>query len=671
MKGHVYVMLERLLKLISFIGFFGIFIGRINQTQIVILHKQVWWELPSRFRIKMAKISINIAAGSIEKPKIVVGIDLGTTNSLVAYVPKGQGQPQIIPVRGNSIVPSVVHFDEHEVPAVGAYAKDKLLGQPERTIYSVKRLLGKNYRDLPLDTLNIGYRIIDDASENMVKVQVGAKFYNPIELSAEILKELKQQAEVSLGVVVEQAVITVPAYFNESQRQATRDAGKLAGLDVLRIINEPTAASLAYGIQAQSQGHVLVYDLGGGTFDVSILQIEDGVFEVLSTHGDTYLGGDDIDRRIAEYWRENVSKEINENTPFAVLRIWAEKAKIQLSNNKSSAFEHEFESGMRVVLDYSNLVDIAKPILDKTWNSVKRALKDAQLNPSDIQEVVLVGGSTRFPEIQEQLTKWFADSQINNQIDPDEVVALGAAIEADVLAGNRSDVLLLDVTPLSLGIETAGGLMDVLIPRNSKIPVRVGREYTTSVDGQVNLKVSVFQGERELVAENRQLGSFILEGIPSMPAGMPKIEIQFALNADGMLQVQAKELRSGVVQKVEIQPSYGLTDAQVEEMLMSGLTNAKADVEERLLRESQNEARQIIYTTERFIEKNANLLTDEEIAGTEQRMEAVRGLIDNSDRHLLQNAIEILNDFSRPFAERLMDIAISKAFKGNRIDQMK
>lgn len=671
MKGHVYVMLERLLKLISFIGFFGIFIGRINQTQIVILHKQVWWELPSRFRIKMAKISINIAAGSIEKPKIVVGIDLGTTNSLVAYVPKGQGQPQIIPVRGNSIVPSVVHFDEHEVPAVGAYAKDKLLGQPERTIYSVKRLLGKNYRDLPLDTLNIGYRIIDDASENMVKVQVGAKFYNPIELSAEILKELKQQAEVSLGVVVEQAVITVPAYFNESQRQATRDAGKLAGLDVLRIINEPTAASLAYGIQAQSQGHVLVYDLGGGTFDVSILQIEDGVFEVLSTHGDTYLGGDDIDRRIAEYWRENVSKEINENTPFAVLRIWAEKAKIQLSNNKSSAFEHEFESGMRVVLDYSNLVDIAKPILDKTWNSVKRALKDAQLNPSDIQEVVLVGGSTRFPEIQEQLTQWFADSQINNQIDPDEVVALGAAIEADVLAGNRSDVLLLDVTPLSLGIETAGGLMDVLIPRNSKIPVRVGREYTTSVDGQVNLKVSVFQGERELVAENRQLGSFILEGIPSMPAGMPKIEIQFALNADGMLQVQAKELRSGVVQKVEIQPSYGLTDAQVEEMLMSGLTNAKADVEERLLRESQNEARQIIYTTERFIEKNANLLTDEEIAGTEQRMEAVRGLIDNSDRHLLQNAIEILNDFSRPFAERLMDIAISKAFKGNRIDQMK
>ena len=619
----------------------------------------------------MAKISINIASGSIEKPKIVVGIDLGTTNSLVAYVPKGQGQSQIIPIRGNGIVPSVVHFDAHDVPAVGVYAKDKLLGQPERTIYSVKRLLGKNYGDIPLNTLDIGYRIIDDSSENMVKVQVGSRFYNPIELSAEILKELKQQAEVSLGVLVEQAVITVPAYFNESQRQATRDAGKIAGLDVLRIINEPTAASLAYGIQEQSQGHVLVYDLGGGTFDVSVLQIEDGVFEVLSTHGDTYLGGDDIDRRIAEYWREQTSQEINEKTPFAELRIWAEKAKIELSNNKNAVFEYVFESGMKVYLDYAVLVKIANPILEKTWNSVKKALKDAQLTPADIQEVVLVGGSTRFPEIQEQLTQWFAESRINNQINPDEVVALGAAIEADVLAGNRSDVLLLDVTPLSLGIETAGGLMDVLIPRNSKIPVRVGREYTTSVDGQVNLKVSVFQGERELVAENRQLGSFILEGIPSMPAGMPKIEIQFALNADGMLQVQAKELRSGVVQKVEIQPSYGLTDAQVEEMLLSGLTNAKTDVEERLLRESQNEARQIIYTTERFIEKNANLLSNEEKAGTEQRIETVRGLIDNGDRHALQTAIENLNDFSRPFAERLMDIAVSKALKGNRIDQMK
>ena len=619
----------------------------------------------------MAKISINIASGSIEKPKIVVGIDLGTTNSLVAYVPKGSQYAQIIPVRGNSIVPSVIHFDAHDLPAVGVYAKDKLLGEPDRTIYSVKRLLGKNYKDVSLDALDLGYRIIDDEGDNLVKVQVGSKFYNPIELSAEILKELKQQAELALNVKVEQAVITVPAYFNESQRQATRDAGKLAGLDVLRIVNEPTAASLAYGIQTESKGHILVYDFGGGTFDVSILQIEEGVFEVLATHGDTYLGGDDIDRAIVNHWREKASQENKEIGAFGALRHWAEKAKIQLSNDKSTHFRHDFEGSIALNLTYDELVKLAAPILEKTWNSVKKALKDADLKHTDIQEVVLVGGSTRFPMIDEHIKDWFHSSRINNQINPDEVVALGAAIEADVLAGNRSDVLLLDVTPLSLGIETAGGLMDVLIPRNSKIPVRVGREYTTSVDGQVNLKVAVFQGERELVAENRLLGEFILQGIPSMPAGMPKIEIQFALNADGMLQVQAKELRSGVVQKVEIQPSYGLTDTQVEEMLLSGLMNAKTDVEERLLRESQNEARQIIYTTERFIEKNANLLTQEEIAGTEQRMSAVRGLIEQSDRHQLQTAIETLNDFSRPFAERVMDIAVSKALKGNRIDQMK
>jgi molecular chaperone HscA len=619
----------------------------------------------------MAKISINIASGSIEKPKIVVGIDLGTTNSLVAYVPKGNQQAQIIPVRGNSIVPSVIHFDAHDLPAVGVYAKDKLLGEPERTIYSVKRLLGKNYKDVSVNALDLGYRIIDDESDNLVKVQIGTKFYNPIELSAEILKELKQQAELSLNATVEQAVITVPAYFNESQRQATRDAGKLAGLDVLRIVNEPTAASLAYGIQTESKGHILVYDFGGGTFDVSILQIEDGVFEVLATHGDTYLGGDDIDRAIVNHWREKASQENKEIGAFGALRHWAEKAKIQLSNDKSAQFSRDFEGSISLDLTYDELVKLAVPILDKTWNSVKKALKDADLKHTDIQEVVLVGGSTRFPLIEEYIKEWFHASRINNQINPDEVVALGAAIEADVLAGNRSDVLLLDVTPLSLGIETAGGLMDVLIPRNSKIPVRVGREYTTSVDGQVNLKVAVFQGERELVAENRKLGEFILQGIPSMPAGMPKIEIQFALNADGMLQVQAKELRSGVVQKVEIQPSYGLTDTQVEEMLLSGLMNAQTDVEERLLRESQNEARQIIYTTQRFIEKNANLLTQEEIAGTEQRMNAVRGLIEHSDRHQLQTAIETLNDFSRPFAERVMDIAVSKALKGNRIDQMK
>ena len=617
----------------------------------------------------MAKISINIASGSIEKPAVVVGIDLGTTNSLVAYVPKGQKQAQIIPVRGNGIVPSVVHYNEHQVPAVGAYAKAQLQLAPERTAYSIKRLLGKSYSDLTQENMDLGYRIVPDSLDNKVNVQIGSQVYNPIEISAEILKELKTQAELALNARVEQAVITVPAYFNESQRQATRDAGKLAGLEVLRIINEPTAASLAYGIQSQAIGNIVVYDLGGGTFDVSVLHIEDGVFEVLATHGDTLLGGDDIDREIVNYWRKQAAPaEIGD---FADLRHWAEKAKIALSENSRGKFTHALNSEKQLELDFDTLAQLAEPILQKTWNSVKKALSDAGLTSNQIQEVVLVGGSTRFPRIAEKLTQEFPQSRINNQINPDEVVALGAAIEADVLDGNRSDVLLLDVTPLSLGIETAGGLMDVLIPRNSKIPVRVGREYSTSVDAQINLMVSVYQGERELVEENRKLGSFVLGGIPAMPAGMPKIEIQFALNADGMLKVQAKELRSGVSQSVEIQPSYGLTDAEVEAMLLSGFTHAQTDVTLRLLRESQNEARQIIYTTERFINKNSNLLSAEELQGTKQRIEAVRGLIEQDDRQLLQTAIEELNHFSRPFAERVMDIAVSMALKGNRIDELK
>ena len=617
----------------------------------------------------MAKISINIASGSIEKSAVVVGIDLGTTNSLVAYVPKGQKQAQIIPVRGNGIVPSVVHYNEHEVPAVGAYAKAQLLLSPERTVYSIKRLLGKSYSDLTQENLDLGYRIVPDTLDNKVNVQIGSHVYNPIEISAEILKELKTQAELALNARVEQAVITVPAYFNESQRQATRDAGKLAGLEVLRIINEPTAASLAYGIQSQAIGNIVVYDLGGGTFDVSILHIEDGVFEVLATHGDTLLGGDDIDREIVNYWRKQAAP--TEIGDFADLRHWAEKAKIALSENSRGKFTHALNSEKQLELDFDTLAQLAEPILQKTWNSVKKALSDAGLTSDQIQEVVLVGGSTRFPRIAEKLTQEFPSSRINNQINPDEVEALGAAIEADVLDGNRSDVLLLDVTPLSLGIETAGGLMDVLIPRNSKIPVRVGREYSTSVDAQINLMVSVYQGERELVEENRKLGSFVLGGIPAMPAGMPKIEIQFALNADGMLKVQAKELRSGVSQSVEIQPSYGLTDAEVEAMLLSGFTHAQSDVTLRLLRESQNEAHQIIYTTERFINKNSNLLSAEELEGTKQRIEAVRGLIEQDDRQLLQTAIDKLNDFSRPFAERVMDIAVSMALKGNRIDELK
>ncbi len=684
----------------------GYFLYKIHAKRVYVHRCFGFAEMESRIFVNcMAKIKINVASGglmkdeTVPKKKIAVGIDLGTTNSLVAWVNPVNGNAEIIQDRWGALVPSIVALPPDAEPVVGIEAKGGLVTDPQRTIFSVKRLLGRSYADVQSISEHLGYRIIDDNNEQLVRILVDGKFYSPIELSAIILKRLKEKAEVELDAEITGAVITVPAYFNDSQRQATRDAAKIAGLPVLRIINEPTAASLAYGISGDSLAkNVLVYDLGGGTFDVSILSLEDGVFEVLSTHGDTALGGDDLDRAVMEFWLQqnpalNALYNQAESATIQSFRLAAEKAKRHVCGDMSQVYrgklwwnpssrlfqvrdenlEEAPSDGAQAVaelsLNYSQLLSCTQGIIEKTQQSVKFALRDAGLSAADINEVVLVGGSTRFPRIQQFLMEEMGFEKVNNNINPDEVVALGAAIEADVLSGNRSDVLLLDVTPLSLGIETAGKLMDVLIPRNTKIPFKVAREYTTSVDGQVNMRIAVFQGERELVDENRKLGEFILKNIPAMPAGFPKIQVAFVLDANGMLTVKAKELRSGISQDIEIKPQYGLSDQEVEQMLMDGFVHAKEDVEKRMVQEAINEGKQMVYTAERFIEKNHAMLSDEEMNGTKQRINELSGLLEHtdSDRNAILDAVTRLNDYTRPFAERLMDQAIAVALKGKTI----
>jgi len=616
----------------------------------------------------MAKIAINIATGSLQQNEIIVGIDLGTTNSLVAIIHPESKQPVALKEHNSSsLVPSVIHFEKNGNLVVGDEARPFLVSDPEHTVFSAKRLMGKTYKDVASTATAAAYKIIDD-EDRLVKVQVDDRFYSAVELSSLILKQLKSQAEHILKTPVTKAVITVPAYFNDTQRQATRDAGKLAGLDVLRIINEPTAASLAYGfgIGKQEVKTIAVYDLGGGTFDISVLHINNGVFEVLSTNGDTFLGGDDFDAAIVNYWMQQNEFAGNETENKQQLRLKAEEAKKYLStaDNFTATYQNK-----TLQLTKAACEAIVKPIIDKTITCCTHAVKDSRLSKKEIDEVILVGGSTRMPLVKKMVSEFFG-RPANDSVNPDEVVALGAAIQADILAGNTKDVLLLDITPLSLGLETMGGLMDVLLPRNSKIPARAARQYTTYKDGQTGMKIAVYQGERDMVSDNRKLAEFNLSGIPGMPAGLPKVEVSFLINADGILVVKAKELRSGIEQTVEVKPQYELTDDMVEKMLLDSMQNAEKDIALRALTEAKTEAEQLLQTTEKFIQKNIAALSAAEITNTSMAIQALQLALDMNDKNLIQAKTEALNDISRPYAERVMDAAISKSMKGTLINKL-
>ena len=614
----------------------------------------------------------------------VVGIDLGTTNSLVAHV--GLKGPEVIrDASGDALLPSVVSIGEHGTVFVGREAQRQLLVSPDRAVYSVKRFMGRGIDDVQEEAALLPFRVGGEPG-GVVRIGIADREFTPPEISAFVLRELKHRAEQffqeqgEFDFEVDRAVITVPAYFNDAQRTATRDAGRLAGLEVLRIICEPTAASLAYGLDKKNRGTIAVYDLGGGTFDISILKVEDGVFEVLATSGDTHLGGDDFDNLLIQLVVRDLELSGHPPTPELVqaVRKAAIQAKLELSEQDDTEIRvgpsPALPAGYRRQMTRTEFEELIGPLVERTMAPVRQALADAGLVPQDIDEAVLVGGSTRIPLVRQSVANLFGRTP-HSDLNPDEVVALGAAVQADILVSGRREMLLLDVTPLSLGIETMGGVVSKIILRNSTIPA-TGREmFTTGVDNQTAVDVHVLQGERELATDCRSLARFKLRGIPPMPAGLPRIEVRFQIDANGILSVAARELRTEIEQTIEVKPSYGLTDQEVERMLIDSFEHAEADFEARLLIDARNEAESVVTATDKHLRRrDFGDIEQELLPGELQRIdEALQGLKDavaGTDRELIQQRTHALNHTTQHLAEITMNRSIREALTGKNVKDM-